>query len=175
MIRRRPGPPKGISIPYKGEPFESRYVVAPGPLATPCWRWRRALDTRGYGVVMWRSKLQRAHRISWELHRGKIPAGKWVLHQCDVKICVNPEHLYLGTIAENSRDAVQRNRYQPNPNFGSKNHNSKLTERQVVEMLRLRKQGWLHRELGEKFGVNSETAARICRREGWKHLNKDKD
>lgn len=92
------------------ERFDESYVIEPN---CGCWLWIGEYQNSGYGILrsVGTSKGRRsAHRLSWELHHGEVAAGLWVLHKCDVKICVNPAHLYLGTAAQNSADAVARNR-----------------------------------------------------------------
>lgn len=79
-----------------------------------CWIWLRSLSTRGYGQINLGDRVTRTHRASYEAFKGTIPDGLHVLHTCDVKTCVNPDHLYLGTDAENSRDRIARGR-QVNP------------------------------------------------------------
>ncbi len=75
-----------------------------------CWIWIGPRDAGGYG--RWSKVL--AHRHSWQEANGPIPDGKWILHHCDNPPCVNPAHLYLGTVVENVRDAVVRGRhYRP--------------------------------------------------------------
>lgn len=71
-----------------------------------CWTWTDKFDRKGYG--RWRKTL--AHRESWRRAHGEIPDGLWVLHHCDNPPCVNPAHLYLGTVVENVRDMVDRRR-----------------------------------------------------------------
>jgi len=75
-----------------------------------CWLWRAALSTNGYGQTSRDGVQIRAHRLAWELERGPIPVGLLVLHRCDVPTCVNPDHLFLGTNKDNSRDMAAKGR-----------------------------------------------------------------
>jgi len=82
-----------------------------------CWLWTGAVDGGGYGKLMTGTRgglrgLIAAHRYSWMYHRGEIPKGLHVLHHCDVRRCVNPNHLYLGTQKDNVRDAIVRGRFK---------------------------------------------------------------
>jgi len=72
-----------------------------------CWIWD-ATPGSVYGLFWLNGRNEHAHRASWILHNGPIPNGKWVLHTCDVKGCVNPNHLYLGDHKQNTKDAVDR-------------------------------------------------------------------
>ena len=79
-----------------------------------CWLWTGARSDHGYGVLRPQAAPQvRVHRLSWAMHRGPIPEGLHVLHRCDVRSCVNPDHLFLGSQADNMADmwAKQRGRY----------------------------------------------------------------
>lgn len=81
--------------------FEAKYVVEP----SGCWKWT-AHTQNGYGSINYHYKQRGAHRISWMLHRGEIPRDKWVLHKCNNKLCVNPDHLYLGNAQDNAGDRL---------------------------------------------------------------------
>lgn len=80
-----------------------------------CWLWMRSYDEDGYGQVHHNGKRYRTHRLAWELYRGEIPNGLLVLHKCDVTACVNPDHLFLGTVQDNATDRVRKGRRRKTP------------------------------------------------------------
>ena len=74
-----------------------------------CWNWTASITTHGYGRFQRYGTKIPAHRMSWILHnKKKIKSGMFICHHCDNKLCVNPNHLYCGTHADNMRDAMQR-------------------------------------------------------------------
>lgn len=76
-----------------------------------CWIWQSTIAWRGYGLYSMNRKRLAAHRASWIIHKGEIPDGLFVLHKCDVRTCVNPDHLFLGTQKDNMQDCIKKGRY----------------------------------------------------------------
>jgi len=152
--------------------FEKKYIPEP---MSGCWLWEASLNgTKGYyGQIRTGNTMSLAHRVSYELHKGKIPKGKFVLHTCDVPSCVNPDHLFLGTQLDNMLDKKIKNRCHSNK--GSENGRSKLTEKEVTEIkLLLNSNLFLQKEIAEMFNVAQNTVSSISTGYTWKHM-KEKD
>lgn len=99
--------------------FEERHVTVP---EAGCWIWIGRCKASGYGRIgIGRNRQFMAHRVSWELHRGPIPAGKYVCHKCDTPACVNPDHLFLGSAEDNAKDRESKARAAKNRNGGGWN------------------------------------------------------
>ncbi len=77
-----------------------------------CWLWNGPVDARGYGETMIKHKPKRAHRLAYEYTHGAIPPGLYVCHHCDNPLCVNPDHLFLGTAKDNTTDMVNKGRWR---------------------------------------------------------------
>ena len=132
-----------------------------------CWFWRGALHKLGYGLMNAIGE-SKAHRVAYRLFVGQIPEGLDVLHKCDVRNCVNPDHLFVGTHAENMADMVSKGRSQNRPQYGEENPRSKLTADQVEEMRRIRAEtGMPYHKLAAMFGVVTMTAQRACVGTSW--------
>ena len=95
----------------KTKPLSERFWGFATP-ADGCWPWRGARQQQGYGQLRVGRKgpVISAHRLSWELHNGPIPEGLWVLHHCDNPPCVNPDHLFIGTQADNMAYMIAKGR-----------------------------------------------------------------
>jgi hypothetical protein len=115
-----------------------------------CWIWQGSKDNHGYGMALgsYHGKMDKAHRVSYRMFVDEIPAGKSVCHTCDVRACVNPEHLWVGTAADNARDASEKKRLG-----GAK---KRLTPEQKAQLSTLRGTA-SKKELAETFGVSQMT------------------
>lgn len=125
--------------------------------SSECWLWKAHRLPTGYGQIRIGAVAKLAHRVSHELFIGPVPDGMDVCHRCDNPPCVNPSHLFAGTVSDNMRDGMSRmraiGRHDP--------RRAKLTEQAVSEMREAyRKGGVTMKELGQKYGI---TAAHVCR------------
>lgn len=112
------------------EKFEA--LISPEP-NTGCWIWVGCIHNKfGYGRFQFEKVRDLAHRTSWTIYKGEIPAGQSVLHKCDCAYCVNPEHLFLGTLLDNTMDMCAKGRQRGA--VGTANGNAKLTPAEVVEI-----------------------------------------
>jgi hypothetical protein len=107
-----------------------------------------------------------AHRFIYEKVIGPIPQGRWVLHHCDVRGCVNPCHLFLGDAEANSWDMVVKDRH----GRGERQKVAKIKDADVVQIRELAKTGMLYKDIGAKFGLKAPQTGAIIRRQAWKHI-----
>ena len=132
-----------------------------------CWLWMGARNERGYGNVRINGRTVRAHRLAYELLRGPIPAGMVICHHCDTPACVNPDHLFIGTMADNIRDRDEKGRRVP-PR-GEANGFAKLREGEILE---IRSRYVPYRvsltNLAREYGVHHSTIHDIVRGVTWK-------
>jgi hypothetical protein len=137
----------------------SRFDAKTRPGENGCIEWTGSLRD-GYGQLHLRrlSAVITAHRISWMRHFGPIPDGMFVCHKCDNRKCVNPEHLFLGSAADNSADMVAKGRSKGCPRHGSSNPRAKLLP---VEVDAIRLSTASYRELSKAFGISKSQIQRI--------------
>jgi hypothetical protein len=130
-----------------------------------CWGWNGALDSDGYGLIKLNGKVCKAHRVSWEIHCGPIPDGIDVLHSCDNRSCTNPEHLFLGTNADNIQDRCKKGRTPA----GETHPRARLTKYDVV-LIRAEAKHVPQTLLAKQYGVNQRTISDIVTRKRWKSV-----
>lgn len=131
-----------------------------------CWEWTSPTLVDGYGLLRIDGKSKKlAHRFSYELHCGPIPEGMHVLHHCDNRLCVRPDHLFLGTQTDNMRDMVAKGR---NADIGgAKNPNARLSPSQVEEIRTLRASGHSRPEVARRFGISTQMVSLITTGKSW--------
>jgi hypothetical protein len=133
-----------------------------------CWYWNGCLDNAGYGIWSYNRPNQRAHRVMFELFGNEYHKSKKILHKCDARNCVNPEHLYVGTQADNVRDMVSRGRHKPpTARFGFSNPLSKLTTEDIIKAKSLRSEGLSHKRIGKELGFSTMTIFRLLTGRSW--------
>ncbi len=134
-----------------------------------CWEWIGSTHPNGYGQFHFDGKPWKAHRFSWKLHYGEIPKCYGVLHMCDNTLCVNPEHLFLGTQKQNMCDCRDKGRMKIYR--GSENVWHKLTEEIVKDILNTPHHKHRKTILAKKYGVSRRTICSIYEGTSWKHVS----
>jgi len=165
------------------ETFWQKVDRSGGPDA--CWLWTGVVNKTGYGRVGFQGKLYIAHRIALELTIGPLPDGLFACHTCDTPLCCNPRHLWAGTPAQNTREAIEKGRWG-GAHRGAAHHShvhpeavprgeqcpqARLTDDAVREIRRLYAAGGTtHAALAARFGVQPHAIGKVVRRERWKHV-----
>lgn len=136
-----------------------------------CWAWtgsRKRDLKQAYGKLKLKSYVTvRAHRLSYALHYGRSPGDLFVCHRCDNPQCVNPHHLFLGTVQDNAADMVAKGRSPRSDQRGSKNGAAKLTDEQVATIRSRILAGQTNTTIAADYGVTHQLISRIRRGRAW--------
>lgn len=143
-------------------PFHQRFLKriekksSPYPHLNECWIWKGTKLCNGYGSVTPNGKHQRvlAHRYSYAYYNGDVPEGHDVRHKCDVRSCVNPEHLETGTRKDNVRDMYERER--------ASNGKKQLTQEQINDIRQKYTNGMLQKDIAKEYNLHRLTIYRVC-------------
>lgn len=149
-----------------------------------CWLWTRSVRRDGYGYIRENGRKGKdwgVHRLSYVIANGPIPDGLLVLHTCDVRRCVNPAHLFVGTYQDNMDDCVRKGRsasgdrngsrlYPERMPKGSDHLLARLTEESVKEARQRYANGESIHKMNEGYGVSVPTLWKAVVRQTWKHV-----
>lgn len=145
----------------------ARFLRHVSKQANGCWLWTAALDRHGYGQFWWNGSHWRAHRAAYVMWRGPIPAGLLVLHSCDVRACVNPDHLAVGSTQDNVDDRNAKGRQAR----GGRNGAAKLSSEEVARVRRRYASGNVtQQELADELGVTQGAISRAVRALSWRDV-----
>lgn len=134
-----------------------------------CWPWTGFTRETGYAVIGINRKEYRAHRVSYFLENGRIDDDRLVLHRCDLRSCVNPAHLFLGTPKDNSQDAVRKGRNTRL--YGERNGKAKLTRGEVLRIRRMCKTCMTcQKTVARLFGVSEAAVSYIVNGGRWQKI-----
>lgn len=153
----------------KPKPIAERLMAKILKSDNGCWLWQGDKNSHGYGRLGEGGgapqKLLLAHRVSHQCFVGPIPKGIFVLHRCDVPACVNPEHLFLGTLSDNTQDSLSKGRHVAQ--HGEKNPTAKLT-RESAAAIRANPFNKSVSEMAREYGVSRRAIRFVIKGETWK-------
>ncbi len=147
--------------------FAKRFFKLTKLMPNGCIEWQGCKNAKGYGMFWLKGKTLKSHRAAWMLKNGEIPADMCVCHRCDNPACVNVDHFFLGTKADNNADTHAKGRGRGGSCFGERNGKAKLTVNQVMD---IRCATGTKTEIAKRFGISRSNVFRIKAGQLWKNL-----
>jgi len=144
--------------------IEDKLIFEPN---TGCWLWTGCTNQNGYGSISAsKRKSMLAHRAAYVTYKGPIPLGMCVCHTCDTPLCVNPDHLFLGTVGDNVRDRDEKGRVQR----GERHVRAKLDRTQVAVLREAFHLGFSRKKIRTYFKISKSACWQIINNQTWKHI-----
>lgn len=139
---------------------------------TGCLEWTGSRDIHNYGWIRLRDKIVKSHRASFAAFVRSVEAGETICHTCDNPPCLEPSHLFAGTMLDNTRDMIAKGRRRPDVGYvkGQGHHQAKLTDADVLRLRAMRAEGATYSVLMKEFGLSKTNVGDICNRKIWKNL-----
>ena len=145
--------------------LREKFLAKVSPREDGCWLWTGLVRPDGYGAARFEGREQGAHRVAWQMFRGAIAPGMSVCHKCDVRACVNPAHLFLGTPADNVKDMNRKGRDRRGEQHGS----ARLTLAQVRRIKAMLAEDKMYiSEIAREFDVSETTVRAIKAGRTWR-------
>lgn len=153
------------------EKFEDRIYKDP---TCGCWLWTAGMmgGQKRYGGFHTEVGYRTAHRVSWEIHKGKIPIGLCVCHSCDTPLCVNPDHLFLGSHFDNMADCSEKKRNRTSRNVGTNHPLSKLDPYKVRDIRFLESIKFPRKQIAKSYDVTVNAIENVIWGKTWRHVGR---
>lgn len=159
--------PTGINA---GMTYEESFLTKHKVVDSGCWEWSSKVFSNGYGCFYINGTYALAHRVSYMAHNNlwELPVGAVVMHSCDNRKCVNPSHLRLGTVSDNSKDMIAKGRH--NWAVGERSRKAIFKDGDIRTIRRLAEMGMTRQQVAKLFNTNYQTIGKIMDNQRWKHV-----
>lgn len=144
--------------------------------SSDCWLWTGKRNANGYGIVSIGGKgryYMVAHRVAYLLTYGHLPSQMLLCHHCDMPACVNPAHLFVGTVQDNNADMHEKGRQHGHAQRGELNEHAKLTEQDVITIRRRYRSGETQMSIARDYGITQVCVSMAVLGKNWGHVKEE--